>query len=836
MGKKNNNNKSNDDADDTALLEKPKFQAVVLADAFDSSRLDPLVSSSSSSTSAVQLNTVPLLDYSMDCLAGNGVDEAFVVCTNDEQERQVHAWQRKTIFYSSSSSPSSSTSDAGGDKTAATSSSAVMQVTCIKDSSLTNAGDALRELYKRNVIPDNGKEPFLLMFGDTVTNIDVRPAIAEHQERKKMDSAAIMTLVLKETSQEAGIVSSRQDDLMIAMDARSNRILVYDNSTPSAGGGGGTGGDDDDDVGDDDDEDLNATLTIPCSFVAVHPTIEVSTQFLDTGMAICSPEVLGKFEDEFDYLNISQDFVTNCVAEEEEGLQTRIHAYVALREEYAARVLDLATYHAISRDLLRRWCHPVVPDNDTMTSSSTSNEEEEKKEDNVTVAAAAAGCYKLCGHPYLYKKDTSTVARSSTVTGPGMLGHDCHIAEDCEIAGSVIGNHCKVGAGSVIRDSHVWDNVVVGAGAKLEDAIVAQNAIIGEGATLSSGCVVGEGCVIGKGVVVPPYTRITLTIEDDPFGDDADDDGNDPFGGGFDDDVDAKASGGAQAETDTSVVGPDGKGHAWKPENAEKIRLESMGCDRLAQREKRQELQMAHDTDDFSHGGVGQDDDLEQAFSAYTEGAVTFEDTPSWMGMAGGAASAPVVVGRQKGVDVVQEMKDICLEFEDNPVSGDAANMENLAIELNSYKFSQNASYSDCTMASILAVLHKCEITKSTTDGKLVSTFTNKVKIWAPLLTKLSVGITEEKAIIHALEGVATSGGEMEEKLSAGTSFRFLLQILHDKEVLSEEAILEWASDRKTADDKTSAVAKLFQLESVQEFLEWLEEESEDEDSDEDSD
>ena len=47
--------------------------------------------------------------------------------------------------------------------------------------------------------------------------------------------------------------------------------------------------------------------------------------------------------------------------------------------------------------------------------------------------------------------------------------------------------------------------------------------------------------------------------------------------------------------------------------------------------------------------------------------------------------------------------------------------MENLAIELNSYKFSKNASYSDCTMATTLVILEKMQISAATTDGKLIA-------------------------------------------------------------------------------------------------------------------
>lgn len=83
---------------------------------------------------------------------------------------------------------------------------------------------------------------------------------------------------------------------------------------------------------------------------------------LDTGIYICSPDVLARFSDEFDFLEISK-FISNIVAEEQEGLQNKIFASILKSNEYAARIHDLRTYHAVSRDLLKRWCYPIVPNN-----------------------------------------------------------------------------------------------------------------------------------------------------------------------------------------------------------------------------------------------------------------------------------------------------------------------------------------------------------------------------------------------------------------------------------------------------------------------------------------
>jgi hypothetical protein len=98
----------------------------------------------------------------------------------------------------------------------------------------------------------------------------------------------------------------------------------------------------------------------------------------------------------------------------------------------------------------------------------------------------------------------------------------------------------------------------------------------------------------------------------------------------------------------------------------------------------------------------------------------------------------------------------------------------------------------------------------------------------------MSIGLEEEKAILAGLETSALVEGDMGAVLSTGMTFRFFLQLLHDEEVVSEEAVLAWAADgQEGAAD--SPRGKLFRMGPVQEFLEWLQEEEED-DSEEDDD
>ena len=79
----------------------------------------------------------------------------------------------------------------------------------MKDTSLLNAGDALRELYKRNFIrfeknPDtNSVQPFILCYGDVVSNINLASIITKHSLRHSKDSSALMTCIFKKVTAAA---------------------------------------------------------------------------------------------------------------------------------------------------------------------------------------------------------------------------------------------------------------------------------------------------------------------------------------------------------------------------------------------------------------------------------------------------------------------------------------------------------------------------------------------------------------------------------------------------------------------------------------------------------
>lgn len=799
-----------------------KLQAVILADPF-SDVFKPL-SLDRCAPMLCPLNNVILLDYTMDFCAGAGVEELIVVCVQDKVENHVLQWRELN----------------GG---------ATMQVTVIRDTSLTNAGDALRELDKRNVVQS---DPFLLLHGDVVTNVDLQDALRTHKERHKQDSSAIMTLLFKPVSPwnvydyiDAGnrrkpaakatysTIRATTEDLVVGLDSSTTvaggapRIFIYDDR-PNEGG-----------------------INVPCSFLTACPHLDLRCDLVDCGLDICSPDVLARFSDEFDYRDIRREFVANSVAEEEEGLQQKLYAHILGPHEYAARVRDWKTYAAISHDLLRRWCYPIVPDN--LPSGY-------EKKFRYVQQAARQYCYRE------RKLGRTRVGRSSIVKGGGMIGSHCFVGDNCLLEGTVIGSHCHIASNVILKNCHVWDGVCIEEGATVIQSILSYQCVIKAGATISRGCLIGEGCVIGTNIKLPEYSRITLVSrdaenfdEDNEFDDFSDNSVDDDKAGNEVEDAGLRESKiqnktrtvgntADQIETNSEVVGQDGRGRVWLPlagdsddedeeEGLEKmlenLNARSLGFDptiMYMERKLQQEKGVEGDafSDEEDNHIVNVDDDGEDYAPAAAN--VAFAESATTSLIMPGASTAPRY-GRQAGVDVVKELKTICLEFEtSNP-------MENLAIELNSYKFSQNATYSDCCMGATLAILDLMDISKGMSDGKLVAGLKSQLEVWGPLLKRLSIGPEEEKAIIVAIEDAAIGKGSIGDVLSTGPSFRFVLQTLHDEEIISEETVLAWASERRTeiAKGTDNARVALFELQPVQDFLEWLEEETDDDDDEEDS-
>lgn len=95
---------------------------------------------------------------------------------------------------------------------------------------------------------------------------------------------------------------------------------------------------------------------------------------------------------------------------------------------------DTRTYHAICRDIVRRWVFPLVPDAHLLTDTSF-----------------------VQARRHNYREDGVKVARSASIGEGVVLGRGAVIGEGAVVSRCVIGRNCSVGAGAVLRESHLWE-------------------------------------------------------------------------------------------------------------------------------------------------------------------------------------------------------------------------------------------------------------------------------------------------------------------------------------------------------------------------------------------
>ncbi|KAL4561526.1 hypothetical protein LXL04_033693 [Taraxacum kok-saghyz] len=124
----------------------------------------------------------------------------------------------------------------------------------------------------RNMI----KSDFILVSGDTVTNMMLTQALEEHKEKN-----AVMTMVIKQ---------STPCDTIMAIDPTTKQLLDYENKTDS--------------------------LKFDNSFLTLNPCYSLHNDKQDCYIDICSPQVLTLFTDiNVDYQHIRRDCVNGLLAD-----------------------------------------------------------------------------------------------------------------------------------------------------------------------------------------------------------------------------------------------------------------------------------------------------------------------------------------------------------------------------------------------------------------------------------------------------------------------------------------------------------------------------------------
>ena len=459
------------------MQDNTPLQAILMADSFKRTFVPVAFETPNV---LLPLVNVPMLEYTLEFLSQNGVEEVFIFCV----------WQAKMVREYLSTSKWNT----------------ILSVRCITSSACMSPGDALRELDTMGIVRS---DPFVLISGDVVSNMNLKRAIEFHKEVRKKDSQAVMTVVMKDVQKGAGI-KPIIDDLVVAFDCCTKQLLLFE------------------------DDFRKPSVQLPAEIIKEHPNIEFRTNVLDCHVDICSPELLMQFSDNFDYQDIRRHFIENEVLNWELGMH--VYSYF-IEKEYAARVHDPRTYHSVCRDIIRRWTYPMVPDAQLLLDSS----------------------YTHHGS-YVYMEHGVQISPNAKLGNGVVVGANSIIEEGCELANCVIGRNCIIRKGAKLDNAHFWGDNEVEEGAKVMYAIVCNGACVRKRAVVARGCILSFNTVVGADVTLAEYTRVS-TLNCDPTADD-----------GYDDDDDDEAceptspsssSLGADTKTDAETLGEDGKGLVW---------------------------------------------------------------------------------------------------------------------------------------------------------------------------------------------------------------------------------------------------------------------------------
>uniref|UniRef100_A0A182W3Y7 Translation initiation factor eIF2B subunit epsilon n=1 Tax=Anopheles minimus TaxID=112268 RepID=A0A182W3Y7_9DIPT len=404
---------------------KEIVQAIVIADSYNGN-FDPYTSTKP--LASLPIGNVPLIEYTLEILNRNGVEEVILFCSNhiDQVKHYIRERQSARCTWSIN-----------------------MTVSIISSESCRSIGEAMRDLDARNTIRGN----VLLLGVDSVTNANLAALLDEHKRVSKLDRGAVMTVVFKE-----GLRRMRTgNEVLIAMDPTTRRLLYHQRLTQ---------------------QERERTFEVPLELFLANRDVAVCHGLLDPQIAICSPAALPLFADNFDFLT-RDDFVRGVLINEE-ILNSRIYVAKLASEEYAMRVNNWQSFHLVNLDVINRRLYPLVPD----TAISEFRQMYKHFRNNIyrhPNVRLSTSCV-LDGD--LVVGEESEICEG-TYLRQSVFGRSCRIGRNCQITNSFLMEGVVVGDGTVLNHCILERGVTVGDGCTINPGTV-----LGEGVEIPSRMVV----------------------------------------------------------------------------------------------------------------------------------------------------------------------------------------------------------------------------------------------------------------------------------------------------------------------------------------------------------
>ncbi|KAH9680328.1 eIF-2B GDP-GTP exchange factor subunit epsilon [Citrus sinensis] len=758
-----------EDPDDLA---RQPLQAILLADSF-TTKFRPITLERPKVL--LPLVNVPMINYTLAWLEAAGVAEVFVFCC--AHSKQVIDYLENSEWFSQPN----------------------FTVKTIESHNIISAGDALRLIYEQNVIHGD----FVLISGDTVSNMSLTQALQEHKERKKKDNNAVMTMIIKKSKPSPITRQSRlgTDELFMAIDPNTKQLLYYEDKADHSKG----------------------TICLDKMLLAENPSISLHNDKQDCYIDICSPEVLSLFTDNFDYQHLRRHFVKGLLLDDV-GISfymffhhaissTFIMGYKIFTHEihssYAARIDNYRSYDIVSKDIIQRWTYPYVPDVKFCGNRATKLERR-----------------GICFTAFNSEIEQSRSAQVGSFT---VIGYGTKIGSNSKISDSVIGEGCTIGSNVLIEGSYIWDNVIIEDGCELRHVIVCDGVIMKAGAVLKPGVVLSFKVVIGERFVVPAYSKVSLLQQ--PTVHDSDEEleyadnssGTVEFSSiqGTADQSNGEMTS-ESSEAHKPKLGTGGVGYIWSiceggqeeewrhsvapiPEDKLTELSEAMDDDQELVTQDRTALSTSGELISDSNASEGDDNEDSKDDSVYFEKEVE-------------ATFLRAVEENVKVDHVILEVNSLRLSY--NMTSADCAGAVFYSMMKLAIKTPHSSAIGLLTLYPSPFSMVASNAYPIYLSGELQQNTANIITTWQKLLKSYLLEIDEEIEIILKFEEMC-----LESAKEFSPLFARILHILYDKDILQEDAILRWADEKEGADESD----KVFVRQS-EKFIQWLREASEEED------
>ncbi|KAI9291603.1 nucleotide-diphospho-sugar transferase [Neoconidiobolus thromboides FSU 785] len=433
MATKSSNKGGRKDSKDKSSLnqEEDVLQAVVLADSFDS-RFKPLTFDTP--RCLLPLCNIPLIEYTLEMLVLSNVKDIYILCC-------AHSDKIKEYIRNSKWGKSSNA-----------------KVTVIVTQQLLSVGDALRDIDSKSII----RSDFILLSGDIVSNMKLQEAVNAHKARRLKNKDIIMTMLVKEASLDH---PARYPEInpIYMLDSNSKECYYFEtqDAYPSA---------------------KSVSINPEILSKVKNNEFELRKDLVDCYVDICSEEVPALFTENFDYQDLRKDFVHGILTSDLLGKSIYCHV---VEDAYASKVSGTKMYDTISKDVIKRWTYPLVPD--ANLTDTTYN----------------------YGRQQVYKERDVVLANSCQVERRTVIGEGSSIGSETKVRDSVIGRNCSIDNNVELNGAYLFDDVIV------EDNCVINNAIIGKGvkvlkgSKVSKGCIIAPNCVIGPNITLPEKTKVS---------------------------------------------------------------------------------------------------------------------------------------------------------------------------------------------------------------------------------------------------------------------------------------------------------------------------------------